>query len=280
MYEKRTNNLVEIPGCLIHCKRGEEVFHQLKDLPDLRHVLIKTAVNTGEVLVIFVSREKPTEELKKIAEKLDVDGVICNINKRDDNVILGREYIPICGKERITEELNGYTFIVSPASFFQVNTPQAEAIYQKIVDLADLTGEETVLDAYCGVGTISLLLAKHAKKVTGIEWVQQAIDDAHENASLNKIENVEFICADAAKKITPADVVILNPPRKGCAEELLQKVIQSKPKKILYLSCDPATLARDLAILKSGGYSLDSVTPYDMFPQTSHVETLVKLNLL
>jgi 23S rRNA (uracil1939-C5)-methyltransferase len=190
------------------------------------------------------------------------------------------EYKTLAGQGAIEEVIHGLTFKVSPASFFQVNPAQAEQLYQKALDFAALTGQERVLDAYCGVGTLSLILARHAKEVVGVECVPQAIEDAKENAALNHIHNASFVCAPAEDFISTleaVDVAILNPPRKGCEPSFLERLQVLHPKRIVYVSCDPATLARDLQILCSSGYQLQAVQPFDMFPQTAHVETVVKL---
>lgn len=171
-------------------------------------------------------------------------------------------------------------FKISPASFFQVNPPQAENLYRAVCESAGLTGNETLLDAYCGVGTLSLIAAKQAKQVIGIEMIPDAVRDAEENAHRNQIGNASFLSGRAEEKLNELgdiDVALLNPPRIGCARSLLEALLQKRPQRILYVSCDPATLARDLQILIEGGYRLERVQPFDMFPQTMHVETLVSL---
>ena len=206
----------------------------------------------------------------------EIKGIVQNINGSEGNVILGKTFKTLVGQGWIEEVLCGLTFKVSPASFFQVNPEQAEALYHKVVEWAELTGKETVLDAYCGVGTLALVLARHAKEVIGIELVADAIADAKENAKRNEIGNARFICGLAEKEIGGVeafDVAIINPPRKGCEPQFLEKLIA---RKILYISCDPATLARDAAILNQQGFNLERVQPFDMFPQTMHVECLAE----
>ncbi|MBP7074180.1 MAG: 23S rRNA (uracil(1939)-C(5))-methyltransferase RlmD [Rhabdochlamydiaceae bacterium] len=291
LYAFNSHDLVEIEKCYIHCPLGEQAFSCIKAIlqrspaPNLWHVLIKTAVNTDQVLVILVT-DKGAEVLKLAQEIKDsmgqIRGVVQNINESPGNVILGKIYQTLVGEGCIFDTICGLTFKVSPASFFQVNPPQAENLYKKALEACNLKGVETVLDAYCGVGTLSLLLAQKAKKVVGVESVPEAIGDAQENAKLNQIENAEFTCAfaeDFIGKLSAMDVAVINPPRKGCEPAFLNKLIELQPKQIVYISCDPATLARDLAILQGGKYRIQTVQPFDMFPQTVHVETLVSLSL-
>lgn len=300
LYAKRSHNVIDIEGCPIHCSLGETTFTTLRKLllasdivpynprnhrGELRHILIKSGVNTGEVLVVFVTNGKASSSLQKLAQDLleaspTVKGVIQNINKRHDNVILGSHYAPLVGEETIKETLCSLTFKVSPASFFQVNPPQAERLYKQALRLANLSPQDTALDAYCGVGTLSLLIAQQCKQVTGVESVPQAIDDANENASSNNITNVTFLCAPMEKAIDtlpPTDVTFLNPPRKGCDPQVLAGIAKRAPQKIVYISCDPATLARDIALLTPHNYTVTTVQPVDMFPQTAHVETVALL---
>jgi 23S rRNA (uracil1939-C5)-methyltransferase len=302
LYAAGSHDLVEIEECHIHTPLGDRAFSQIKQLVvesglsaynpqtgkgELRHILIKTAVNCGEILVILVSALPATKELKELAEKIlqkipEVKGVVHNLNEKMGNVILGEKVKVLAGQEAIYEKLCGLSFKVSPLSFFQVNPSQAEKLYRAAAEQLALTGEETLLDAYCGVGTLSLILAKRAKKVIGIECVPQAIEDAEENAKLNQIKNVAFTCGLAEEVIASlerVDAALLNPPRKGCESSFLQKLIALAPKRIVYISCDPATLARDLSILTAGGYTIDFAQPFDMFPQTAHVECLVSLTL-
>ncbi len=301
LYARSSHDLVEVEACDIHCPIGEEVYRDTRkiiklsgieayepstDTGELRHLLIKSAVNTQEVLVVLVTNQRPSVVLKKIAKKIKeesprVKGVVHNLNTEKNNVILGRCYSLLEGAAYIQERISDLSFKVSPASFFQVNPAQAESLYLKALELAELKGDEVVLDAYCGVGTFSLHFARYAKKIIGIECVPEAIEDAKENAKLNQFSNVSFICAaaeEAINKLSAVDVVLLNPPRKGCELAVLQGLIRLKPKTLIYVSCDPATLARDLSFLCASGYRIDIVQPFDMFPQTIHVESLVKLS--
>ncbi|MBP9842159.1 MAG: 23S rRNA (uracil(1939)-C(5))-methyltransferase RlmD [Simkaniaceae bacterium] len=288
LYEKGSHRIVEIEKCFIHTEIGEAAFCKVKEalqkqsIPDkLRHVLIKSAVHTGEVLIIFVTEEAPSVGLTKLAHSLiggSIRGVIHNKNQESGNRILGPHFITLAGYPTITEVISGLKFKVSPASFFQVNPFQAPFLYQIALDGASLQGTEVVWDAFCGVGTLALLFAKKAKQVIGTEVVHEAILDAWENSERNGIQNVYFETALAenyCKKLPLIDIALLNPPRKGCEPALIEHLIAKEVKRVIYVSCDPATLARDLALLTAGGYQVSSVQPVDMFPQTSHVETVV-----
>lgn len=301
LYAKKSHDLVDVKQCLIHCSLGEDVYQQIREcvtkssvIPydpvtgkgELRHILIKTAVHTGQVLVIFVTTAKASAELMEVAKIVmsrcpSVKGVIQNINRASGNVILGSNFLPLLGEDFVIDRLCGIEFKVSPASFFQVNPQQAENLYKTAIDFALLDGTQTVLDAYCGVGTLSLILSKKAKRVIGVECVPEAIKDAIWNAKHNNIFNAEFHCAPAETFIQnikeSVDVILLNPPRKGCESSFLQGIQKLKPKVVVYVSCDPATLARDLSLLEGMGYRTQRVQPMDMFPQTAHVETVVQL---
>ena len=301
LYARASHDLVEVESCYIHCPLGEEVYNVVRDIikrsgieaydpltgsGELRHVLIKSAVKTREVLVVLVTAGECSEILLQIAKEImggckDVKGVVHNIHSGRDNVILGNSYHVLEGSGYINETLCDLTFKVSPASFFQVNPGQAECLYSKALEFAALTGTETVLDAYCGVGTLSLLFAKKARSVIGVECVSEAIEDAKENAALNEITNVTFVCASSEVYIDTlkaVDVILLNPPRKGCEPAFLDGIGRLLPKAVVYISCDPATLARDIAHLTTFGYTVDAIQPYDMFPQTAHVECVAKLS--
>ena len=292
LFASNSHDLVEIEDCKIHCPLGDEAFQKVKmilkngEIPEgiLKTLLIKTAVSTRQVLVILVTQE--TSNLGTVAKEIlsampEIKGVVQNIHDSSNNVILGKTFHTLAGQGFIEEKLCGLYFKVSPASFFQVNPAQAENLYQKALQFADLKGEEKVLDAYCGVGTLSLIFAQKAKEVIGVECVADAIQDAQENARLNQVNNVRFICEKAEDFISTlkdVDVAVINPPRKGCENSFLEKLSRLSPKRIVYISCDPATLARDLAFLCSCGYKVDQVQPFDMFPQTAHVECVVKIS--
>lgn len=250
----------------------------------LRHIYFRKGFATGEVMACAVinGNSIPNGELlvSLLREKVDgLTSVAVNINKEKTNVILGKETSIIWGEKYIRDSLLGKDFLISPNSFYQVNHNQCEKLYAKAKDFAGLIGTETVLDLYCGVGTIGLTMAENVKQLVGIEIIPQAIENAKENAKINHITNAQFICADAPKGaeilkkqgVNP-DVIILDPPRKGCGKSLFDTIEQLSPKKIVYVSCDSATLARDLAILKEKGYEAKKVSAVDMFPRTPHVE--------
>lgn len=250
----------------------------------LRHIYFRKGFATGEVMACAVINADsiPNGELlvSLLREKVDgLTSVAVNINKEKTNVILGKETNIIWGETYIRDSLLGKDFLISPNSFYQVNHNQCEKLYAKAKDFAGLIGTETVLDLYCGVGTIGLTMAENVKQLVGIEIIPQAIENAKENAKINHITNAQFICADAPKGaeilkkqgVNP-DIIILDPPRKGCGKSLFDTIEQLSPKKIVYVSCDSATLARDLAILKEKGYEAKKVSAVDMFPRTPHVE--------
>lgn len=302
LFAKASHHLIPLDRCLIHCSQGQTVYESIRTLlntapiapydpiskqGELRHVLIKSAIRSQESLVVLISSKAPTPPLLSLAQAIktacpQVKGVIHNRHAGAENCILGKEYRLLEGKDAIEETLCDLTFRISAASFFQVNPLQAENLYQHAFDLADLKGDETVLDAYCGVGTLALVFAKKAKKVIGIETIPEAIEDAKRNALKNQIDHAQFIVGEAEnifkdKKTVRPDLLLLNPPRKGCDPSLLKSIGHKKPNKILYISCDPATLARDLAILQTHGYRLHVAQPFDMFPQTAHVECVALL---
>ncbi|HLB52644.1 MAG TPA: 23S rRNA (uracil(1939)-C(5))-methyltransferase RlmD [Chlamydiales bacterium] len=291
LYKRSSHELVPIEKCHIHTELGDQIYQKIKPLIEaskidhLRHILIKSSGHFGEALVVLVTSKKEDPQLHDLAEQIlkkepFVKGVIQNLHRGPENVILGSFYRPLAGEGSIREKICGLFFRVSPASFFQVNVSQAEALYLKALEWGELTGKEKILDAYCGVGTLSLIFAPHVKEVFGIESVPQAIVDAKENAKMNGLNNVHFICGkveDELTKHSPFDLILINPPRKGCSPEVLKSLRKITPEKLLYISCDPATLARDLKELCQSGYHVEKVQPFDMFPQTAHVETVVLL---
>jgi 23S rRNA (uracil1939-C5)-methyltransferase len=254
----------------------------------LRHIYLRKAFGTGEIMACAVINGDVLDNAQLLIDELSaIDNVvsICvNINKSRSNVILGDNTKTIWGSDTITDVLLGKKFIISPNSFYQVNHDQCEKLYSKAGEYAGLTGNETVVDLYCGAGTIGLTMADKAKQIFGIEIVPQAIENAKINANINNISNAEFFCGDAfegakvlEKRGIKADVVILDPPRKGCQKELFDVLQRMNPKKIVYVSCDSATLARDLQILDEKGYVTKQVTPVDMFPRTPHVECVAEI---
>ena len=255
----------------------------------LRHLDIRQGEHTKEMLVCVVATEAKLPHADALCDALQaalpqLKTVVLNVNPDDTNVILGRECIPLRGDGTIMDTLCGLHIRLSAPSFYQVNTLQAESLYRKAAELAAPEGE-TVLDLYCGAGTIGLSMADRAKAVIGVEIVPEAVEDARQNAVRNAIGNARFLCADAAEAaetlaregIRPG-VVLVDPPRKGCAPELLQTILRLSPKRIVYVSCDSATLARDTALLRQGGYAVQTAVPFDMFPRTGHVETVLLMS--
>jgi len=255
----------------------------------LRHIMIRKGIKTGEVMVVLVTKGKDLphkEEFIEIMRKKikGLVSIIQNTNSEKTNVILGSFCKTLWGKDSINDCISEFKFEVSPLSFFQVNSIQTEVLYNKALEYANLSGGEVVLDAYCGTGTISLFLSKKAKKVYGVEIVPEAIENAKKNAKENNVENTEFIVGEAEKVIPKlinqgvrADVVVVDPPRKGCDKTLLEAISHMGPKTIVYVSCDPGTLARDLGILDELGYKTLEIQPVDMFPQTAHIECVARI---
>lgn len=299
-YARASHDLIEVESCLIHCDSGEKAYQNLREIiqqsgiipydpatgkGELRHLLIKTALHRDEILVVLVTNGKATPLLSQIAKEImercpKVKSVVHNVHTGRDNIILGKDFYPLEGPGYITERLCDLLFKVSPASFFQVNTLQAECLYAKALEFAEVKSNQVLLDAYCGVGTLSLFFAAHVRQVIGVDNVPAAIVDAQGNMKLNGIENASFVCAPSEeyiKSLSNIDTIVLNPPRTGCKIDFLNEVGRLFPQNLVYISCDPATLARDLAVLHSLGYAIEAVQPYDMFPQTAHVECVVKL---
>lgn len=304
-YASRSHRIVDCGECLLQPEvfaraaaafrewqrsARESVYDEATGRGRLRHLFLRLAEATGEVMVCLVVNGNGVHgepELVKLLEK-NVPGlksVVVNSNRERTNVILGKKNRTVWGQDFITDELCGLRFRISPSSFYQVNRTQAERLYGIAGQYAGLTGSETVLDLYCGTGTIGLSMAKNAGRVIGAEIVEQAVEDAKQNAADNGIENAEFTCMDAAKAADmlknrgeKPDVVILDPPRKGCSPELIETVSQMSPSRVVYVSCDPATLARDLKLFAAKGYKTMEATPVDLFPRTAHVETCVLMS--
>ena len=300
-YRPRSHDVVNVEDCLLQPESASKISHVVKNWMlrygapiyqerdcsgIMRHLFIRTN-QKGEVLCcLVVNRDKVTHLRELIGSIQRVEpqlvGLVLNINNKDTNVILGRKHRLVWGQDYLEETLCGKTFKLSVPSFFQINQPQTEVLYGKVMEFAELTGEETVVDLYCGIGTISLCLAEKAKKVVGVEIVEQAIEDAQANADRNGVENIDFYCGDAgeiatqlkAEEIHP-DVVVLDPPRKGLAPEVAEIVAGMAPARIVYVSCDPATLARDVKKFTELGYQFVKGQAVDMFPRTAHVETVI-----
>ncbi|MDO5701981.1 MAG: 23S rRNA (uracil(1939)-C(5))-methyltransferase RlmD [Lachnospiraceae bacterium] len=310
-YAGRTHSLIPMRDCVLTGERNARVidiflaymkncrvsaYDEGTGKGLVRHLLVREGFSTGELMVCpVINGDRLPDEASLVKSLLAVPGIksICaNINKKRGNVILGDRTVPLYGDPWITDRLMDLTFRISPRSFYQVNPKQTEVLYKEAIRAAALTGNETVYDLYCGIGTISLCLAPHAKEVIGVEIVPDAVRDARDNAAGNKTENARFYTGAAedlvvAGELAPgvpcpkADVVVLDPPRKGCEPSLIRAVLRMAPERIVYVSCDPATLARDLRIFEEGdgetAYKAEKVQPVDMFPQTCHVETVCLL---
>jgi 23S rRNA (uracil1939-C5)-methyltransferase len=288
LYRRHTHEIIPIQTCSIQCQQGEEILKAVKSLltcTDIRYLLIRNALRTEEALLILVTGGNATEELQRwsqnhLKELPYVKGIIENRQTRPVNAILGPNFSKLAGQTHIHEKILDKTFRISAPSFFQVNADQAETLYKKTIEIADLKSSDVVIDAFCGVGTFALFASDHVQQVIGIECVPYAIEDAKVNARINVRNHVQFYCDSAERRIPlcqKPDVIFLNPPRKGCDPSLLKHILQWKVSKLIYISCDPATLARDLRILCDRDYIVDYVQPFDMFPQTMHVETVVRL---
>ena len=302
-YAKKSHRVIDGGDCLLQPEEFTEIIEIFRKWINdnhitvysentgkglLRHIYLRKAFATNEIMVCAVINGTRLPESEKLIHMLhEVKGfktLVANINKENTNVVLGDTCIPVYGDGYITDELCGVKIKLSPLSFYQVNRNGAELLYKKAAEYASVCENTNLLDLYCGTGTIGLSMANSVKSLIGVEIIPEAIVDAEENARINNINNARFICGDAKNAarvlkdegIKPG-VVILDPPRKGCAEELLKTVCEIAPERIVYVSCDPATLARDCARLITLGYTVQEVTPVDMFPRTAHVETVCLL---
>lgn len=306
-FAKRSHEIIDCQDCVIGVEENQLVIetiishlekYRIKPYDEkshegvFRYVLIRKAFATNELMVSLILNSDKIDYEKELVESLisklpTIKSVSINMNTENTNVIKGSELRNIFGEGYITDFIGDIKFKISPLSFYQVNSVQTKLLYNKALEFANLKGDEVIFDLYCGVGTISLFLAKHAKKVYGVEILPQAIDDANENARINAIENAEFICGKSElvvpelieKQGVKADVVVVDPPRKGCDKSLLQTIITMKPKKLVYVSCDSSTLARDIKVLTISGFKLKKVQPVDMFPHSVHIETVALLTM-
>ena len=307
-FRQRSHQVIDLDDCLIQHSISNRLLQTVKQLTVefglppydeitgeglLRHVLIRVGFRSGEALAVLVTTAAPFPARQEMAQELmqqvpELVGVVQNINPRRTNVILGEKMVLLAGRDYLIDELGGLKFRISAGSFFQVNPLQTEVLYQTALDYAALTGQETVIDAYCGIGSISLFLAQAAKEVIGVEVVAAAVRDAQASAELNGIRNARFITGEAEQVIpflyqttgTRADVIVVDPPRSGCDEELLTTIARMQPQRVVYVSCNPSTLARDLAYLSQQGFQVQEVQPVDMFPQTVHVECVTLMSRL
>lgn len=303
-YKKKSHDVIPTDKCIIQHDVNDKIIKIIKtyikaynvSIYDekthtgvLRHLVTKVGFETKEVMVVLVANGKKLPYLNELASVLkeNVPGfktLILNTNREKTNVILGKENKVIYGDGKINDYIGDLVFEISPLSFFQVNPSQTEVLYNKALEYADLKENDTVFDIYCGIGTISLFLAQKAKKVYGVEIVGDAIKDAKINAKLNKLENTEFFVGKAEEVVPKlykegktANVVVVDPPRKGCEESVLDTIVSMEPDKVVYVSCNPSTLARDLAYLDERGYKCKEIQPVDMFPHTMHVESVALL---
>jgi len=304
VYKKNSHDVIDIDNCQIENQEADAIIRDIKGLLKsfkiktydedtgyglLRHVLIRKGYYTNEIMVVLVlaspilpSKNNFVKALRKIHSNIST--VVINVNDKRTSMVLGERNITVYGKGFIEDKLCGCTFRISPNSFYQVNPVQTECLYQKAIEAAQLTGKERVIDAYCGTGTIGIIASKRAKEVLGIELNKDAIKDAITNAKRNDIKNIRFFNEDAGKymvsmaeKKEKADVVIMDPPRSGSDEAFLSSVVKLSPSRVVYVSCNPETLARDLKYLTKKGYKVKEATPFDMFPMTAHIEMVCLL---
>ena len=305
VYAMGTHRVVPVRHCLIEDRRADRIiqtivamlpayklriYNEYTHRGFLRHILIRTGHVTGQIMVVLVATSLEFPGKKAFVQELiqrhpEITTVVLNCNQRETSMVLGTKEITLYGEGYMEDELCGKRFRISPQSFYQVNAKQCEILYRTAIDAAQLTSAETLLDAYCGTGTIGLCASDGCKQLIGVELNADAIRDAKENARRNGVENARFLCDDAgrfmqklAKEGNAPDVVMMDPPRAGSDQKFLQSLLMLKPKRVVYVSCNPETLARDLRVLVDGGYQAEWATPVDMFPGTEHVETVVLLS--
>ncbi len=305
VFQSTSQKIVPVDSCMIEDTQSDAIVQTVRKLADsfkikpydmryhtgvLRHVLVRRGFTTGEMMVVLVTLSAQFPSKNNFVKALlkahpTITTVVHNISPGSMPLVLGEQSRTLYGKGYIEDELCGCRFRISPASFFQVNPVQCEKLYRYAIDAAQLTGRETVFDSYCGTGTIGLIAAEKAKQVTGVELNRDAVRDAVANAKLNDVKNVRFVCGDAGDYIAQAakngerfDVVMMDPPRAGSTVKFMKAVCKMKPQRIVYISCNPVTLARDLSFFTKNGYRAESIQGFDMFPYTKHVETVVLLS--
>lgn len=306
VYAKRSHEIIEINACGIQMPISEQIakfilqwikengisaYNEKTGNGQLRHIIVKIGLHTGEVMCILVTNEKDLPNETKLVEALkqkfpEIKTIVKNINNKNTNVILGNKNYILYGNGYIQDKLGEFVFTISPLSFYQINPVQTEILYNLAIQKANLQKEDIVLDLYCGIGTIGIFASPHVKQVYGIEVVEQAIGDAKENAKINKIQNIQFYCGDVEKILEKViqkenmapNVVFVDPPRKGLDEVTIRNIRKRKPERLIYISCNPATLMRDLKQLEEE-YDIRELQPVDMFPFTSHIETVTLLTL-
>lgn len=305
VYQSSTHNIVPVDSCMIEDQKADEIIvtirkllksfklHAFNDVTMkgfLRHVLVKRSFATGQIMVVLVTATSEFKSASKFVNALlerhgEITTIVQNVNNKFTSLILGEETKVLYGDGYIEDELCGFRFRISPKAFYQINPVQTAVLYGKALEFAELSGEERLLDAYCGTGTIGIIASKYAKQVIGVELNSDAVNDAITNAKINNVENINFYCADAGKFMVEAancgekfDVVIMDPPRAGASLEFLRSLVTLAPDKIVYISCNPETQARDLSFLTRKGYKARRIQPVDMFPHTEHVETVALLS--
>ena len=303
-YEEGTHNIIPIKDCLIEDAQASAIIRTVTELIKsfklwvynedtgrglMRHILIRKGMSTKQIMVVLVTAGAEFPHKNNFVAKLrelhpEITTIVQNINDENTTMVLGERNKPLYGTGYIEDVLCGLRFRISPSSFYQINAAQAQVLYKKAVQAVALTGEETVIDAYCGIGTIGMVMASRARRVIGIELNGDAVRDARANAKRNRIDNIQFIAADAAEYMTRmsengerADVVLLDPPRSGSTQEFVKAVAAIAPKKVVYISCNPETLGRDLEWFRKAGYRAVAAEGVDMFGFTNHVETIVLL---
>jgi 23S rRNA (uracil1939-C5)-methyltransferase len=303
-YSEGTHDIVPIESCLIEDKKADAIIGTIRSMLRsfkiktydedtgyglLRHVMVRRGASSGQIMVVLVTGYPEFPSRKNFTHALlekhpEITTIIQNINDKNTSMVLGDREKVLYGPGYIEDKLMGYTFRISSRSFYQVNARQTEVLYKKAIAAAGLTGKETVIDAYCGIGTIGMAASRHAKKVIGIELNEEAVKDATENAQRNHVQNIQFVCADAGEHLTymvengtKADVILMDPPRSGSTEAFIDAVATIAPEKVVYISCNPETQARDLEYFKKKGYRAKEAWPVDMFGFTDHIENIVLL---
>ena len=306
-FSEKSHEIIDMNTCLLQDEESEEIINIIRKwindysiMPAkkdgklfnkgiVRHIVVRKAFKTKDIMVILVTTNKKIPFVNELIQRLNesmstIKSIVQNINDKDTNLVMGEKCITLWGEDHICDYIGQYKFNISPLSFFQVNPVQTEVLYNKALEYADLNDDEVVFDAYCGTGTISLFLSQKAKKVYGVEIISQAIDNAKVNAEINNIDNAEFYVGKSEEVIPKLiedgivpDVIVVDPPRKGCDFKLLDAIGKAKPRRVVYVSCDPSTLARDLKYLEINGFKTIEVQPVDMFPMTKHVENVALL---
>lgn len=305
VYQSSTHNIVKIDSCYIEDKKADEIIVTIRELLKsfhltvfddrtgkgfLRHVLVKRAFGTGEIMVVLVTGTPVFKSKNDFCRALrkahpEITTIVQNINNNYTSLVLGERELVLFGDGYITDELMGFKFRISPKSFYQINYEGTKQLYSKAMEYADISEDDVVVDVYAGVGTIGIIASPYAKEVISVELNKDAVRDAKINASINGVKNIRFFCADAteflleaAKENVKIDVVLMDPPRAGSTVQFMKSVCTLAPEKVVYVSCNPETLARDLTYFAKNGYKVKKIQPVDMFPHTNHVETVVLLS--